>query len=46
MTRLRCSFPLVQLHFGITPFSRAFGSVGVADRLTVHGHLLLSEKTK
>ena len=36
---LRGGFPLLQTAFGITPFTKAFGAVGVADRLTVWGDL-------
>ncbi len=41
--RVAGSFPLIQTHYGITPFSKAFGAVGVADRLTVHGDLALKK---
>lgn len=41
---LRGGFNLVQTHFGITPFSKAFGAIGVADQLTVWGDLWLSKE--
>jgi polyisoprenoid-binding protein YceI len=37
LVHLRCSFAVLQSQFGITPFSKAFGMVGVADRLTIYG---------
>lgn len=36
-THLRGSFAILQSDFGITPFSKAFGAVGVADRLEIWG---------
>ena len=43
-TRLRGSFPLVQTQYGIQPFTKAFGAVGVANQLTVHADLLIAGK--
>lgn len=40
---LRGGFTLLQSQFGITPFTKAFGAIGVADRLTVWGDLWLSK---
>jgi polyisoprenoid-binding protein YceI len=39
--RLRGSFTLVQTDYQITPFSKAFGAVGVTDKLRVYGDILL-----
>jgi hypothetical protein len=39
--RLRGGFYLTQTDFGITPFTAAFGTVGVKDRLTVYGEIYL-----
>ncbi|MCA9264492.1 MAG: YceI family protein [Planctomycetales bacterium] len=36
-THLRGGFKLKQTDFGITPFSKAFGAIGVADVVTVYG---------
>lgn len=36
-TRLRGSFAILQSEFGITPFTKAFGAVGVADELQIWG---------
>jgi polyisoprenoid-binding protein YceI len=38
-TRLQGSFSILQSDYGITPFSKALGAVGVADRLTISGDL-------
>jgi hypothetical protein len=37
--RLQGSFSILQSDYGITPFSKALGAVGVADRLTISGDL-------
>ncbi|MCC7422842.1 MAG: YceI family protein [Planctomycetaceae bacterium] len=37
-------FPLVQTHYGIQPFTKAFGAVGVANQLTVHADLWIADK--
>jgi hypothetical protein len=36
---LRGGFTMLQSQFGITPFTKAFGAVGVADELKVYGDL-------
>lgn len=41
---LRGSFAIFQTSFGIRPFSKAFGAVGVTDQLTIHGDLWLGKK--
>ena len=41
-TRLQGSFSLLQSDYGITPFRKAFGAVGVADRLTIVGDLWIA----
>jgi polyisoprenoid-binding protein YceI len=40
--RLSGSFALQQTQFGIKPYRKAFGAVGVKDVLTVHGEIYLS----
>ena len=40
-THLRGSFTILQTTYGIRPYSKAFGAVGVADRLTIHGDVWL-----
>jgi polyisoprenoid-binding protein YceI len=37
MIHLRGQFPLLQSTFGITPFTKLLGTVGVADQLLVYG---------
>jgi len=39
--RMRGRFSLLQTWFGITPFSKALGFVGVSDQLTIYGDLWL-----
>lgn len=39
--RLRGSFEILQTDYGIEPYSKAFGAVGVTDELTIHGEILL-----
>lgn len=39
---LRGSFPLVQTNYGIQPFTKAFGAVGVANQLTAHADLWIA----
>ncbi|MEQ8667763.1 MAG: YceI family protein [Pirellulales bacterium] len=36
---LRCRFDVLQSDYGITPFSKVFGTVGVADALRIWGDL-------
>lgn len=38
-TRLRGVFGIRQTDYGITPYSKAFGAVGVADALKIYGEL-------
>lgn len=40
-TRLRGSFAIRQTTFGIQPFSKAFGAIGVADELSIYGEILV-----
>lgn len=40
--RLRGSFAINQTDYGIRPYSKAFGAVGVTDELTIYGDLLLA----
>src|SRR4029078_9796145 len=42
--RLRGSFYLIQSQFGITPFTKAFGAIGVADRLSVWGDIWIAKQ--
>jgi hypothetical protein len=41
---LRGGFYLVQSQFGITPFTKAFGAVGVADQLSVWGDIWVAKQ--
>jgi hypothetical protein len=41
---LRGGFRLVQSQFGVTPFSKAFGAVGVADEVKVFGDLWIARQ--
>lgn len=36
---LRGNFSILQTHYGITPFSKAFGAVGVTDQLKIFGEI-------
>jgi hypothetical protein len=36
---VRGSFAIKQTSFGITPYSKAFGTIGVADTLQIHGDI-------
>ncbi|MEZ6059244.1 MAG: YceI family protein [Planctomycetaceae bacterium] len=45
MCHVRGSFNMLQTQFGITPFSKAFGAVGVADKLTVYGDLWVGSES-
>lgn len=40
--RVVTRFAVLQSSFGITPYTRAFGAVGVADRLDIWGDVLLT----
>lgn len=44
-THLRGSFSILQSDYGITPFSKAFGAVGVTDRLKIWGDLWVAGTT-
>ncbi|HEY4311420.1 MAG TPA: YceI family protein [Pirellulales bacterium] len=41
-TRLRGNFAILQTDYGITPYSKAFGAIGVADSLTIYGDLWIA----
>lgn len=41
---LRGGFSMLQSQFGITPFSKAFGALGVTDQLNVWGDLWISKE--
>ncbi|MBL8850967.1 MAG: YceI family protein [Planctomycetaceae bacterium] len=43
---LRGSFSILQSQFGIQPFTKAFGAIGVADRLSIWGDLWIAEQAK
>jgi polyisoprenoid-binding protein YceI len=43
-THLMGGFTMLQSQFGITPFKKAFGAVGVADQLSVWGDLWISKR--
>lgn len=40
--RLHGSFSILQSDYGITPYSKAFGAIGVADSLTIWGDLWIA----
>lgn len=42
-TRLRGGFAIKQSDYGIKPFSKAFGAIGVADRLVIFGEIVLGK---
>jgi len=42
--RLRGGFTMLQSQFGIKPFAKAFGAVGVTDQLTVWGDLWIAKQ--
>lgn len=42
MNHVTGKFSILQTQYGITPFSKALGAVGVADKLTIHGDLWLA----
>ena len=41
--RVRGGFKIKQTDFGITPFSKAFGTVGVADEMTIYGEIFIAK---
>lgn len=43
-THLRGRFSILQTSYGIKPFSKAFGAIGVADQLTIWGDLWVANK--
>jgi polyisoprenoid-binding protein YceI len=43
-THLRGGFTMLQSQFGITPFTKALGAVGVADQLSVWGDLWIAKQ--
>ncbi len=43
--RLRGKFSILQTQYGIRPYSKAFGAVGVADQLTIYGDIQLDAPT-
>lgn len=43
---LRGSFVIKQTSFGITPYSKAFGAIGVADHLKIYGDLFVAPTDK
>lgn len=40
---LRGAFTMKQTSYGIKPFSKAFGAIGVTDELTIYGELVFAE---
>ncbi len=45
MSNVKGQFAVMQTQFGMTPFRKAFGAVGVANRLVIHGDLWLIPET-
>ncbi|MCA9136847.1 MAG: YceI family protein [Planctomycetales bacterium] len=43
---LRGSFSINQTNYGITPYSKAFGAIGVADQLRIHGDLYVAPNSR
>jgi polyisoprenoid-binding protein YceI len=43
-THLRGGFTMLQSQFGITPFTKAFGAVGVTDQLTIWGDIWIARQ--
>lgn len=43
---IRGNFPIKQTSFGITPYSKAFGAIGVADTLQIYGELWVAPTSK
>ena len=41
--RVLGSFTIKQTDFGIKPYSKAFGTIGVADELTIYGDVILNK---
>jgi polyisoprenoid-binding protein YceI len=42
--RVYGNFSILQSDYGITPFSKAFGAIGVADRLSISGELWIVDQ--
>jgi polyisoprenoid-binding protein YceI len=42
--RLRGAFAILQSQFGIKPFSKAFGAIGVADRIDIWGDIWVAQQ--
>jgi polyisoprenoid-binding protein YceI len=42
LINIRGSFAILQTQYGITPYSKALGAVGVSDKLTIHGDLWIA----
>ncbi len=45
-TRIYGNFSILQSDYGITPFRKALGAVGVADRLTIWGELWVVDQPR
>ena len=43
-THLGGGFSMLQSQFGITPFTKAFGAIGVADQLNLCGDVLIEKQ--
>ena len=43
--RLRGGFNIRQTSYGMKPFKKALGAVGVADQLTIYGEILVASQT-
>ncbi len=43
-THLQGKFSILQSEYGIKPFRKALGAIGVADEVTIHGDLWLTNK--
>ncbi len=46
MNRVRGSFSILQTSYGITPFSKALGAIGVTDKLTIHGDIIVAAESE
>ncbi len=40
--RVRGAFAILQTQFGIKPYTKAFGVIGVADKLDIYGDLIVA----
>jgi polyisoprenoid-binding protein YceI len=43
-THLRGNFSILQSEFGMKPFTKAFGAIGVTDELQIHGDLWIAQQ--